>query len=313
MIMDIELRRLEKSLFPSTQRRVAPHEKDDHPGIKDDCLLSDHFRNENKQQPQSHRVTRSFLKHKSPNFISVHQPSDSLDQTNNIPYRELPTDCVLFYIPGRSIKSDILDSPELSRPNRYSFDLAANLLLVKMVTMIHSDIGQFVNQELILGITSMGLLNDIRYYSGATVRGEGRGKEGDQGWGPPPPNPAVDGKPTVTLEVGVSESQAKLQRDVEWWLHPDKGNANITITIKVDRKRPRLMIDRWEHIHGVIQSTQQVEISKVNGQVELTHDRLTIPFESLFRRQPAANEHNITLDGQTLQRLAERTWAAQGF
>jgi hypothetical protein len=313
MIMDIELRRLEKSMIAQSQQLGAPREKADYPGMKDDSLLSRNVQRGNKQQTYSHRVARSFLKDESPNIVSVNQPSDSLGQTDNILDGEFPSDCVLFYISSRSIQSDILDSPVLSRPNRYSFDLAANLLLVKMVTIIHSDIGQFVNLALIRIITQMGLAANVRFYAGATIREEGRGKEADQGWGPLPVPQGFHDKPTVTLGVGVSESHIKLRRDVEWWLHPAKGNVNTTSTIKVDRKRPRLMIDRWERIDGVVQSTQQTEISKVNGQMKLSNDSLTIPFESLFLRQPTGNENDITLDRETLQELANRTWSLQGL
>jgi hypothetical protein len=73
------------------------------------------------------------------------------------------------------------------------------------------------------------------------------------------------------------------------------------------------MIDRWERIDGVVQSTQQTEISKVNGQMKLSNDSLTIPFESLFLRQPTGNENDITLDRETLQELANRTWSLQGL
>ncbi|KAJ5970262.1 uncharacterized protein N7479_000180 [Penicillium vulpinum] len=290
--MDIELRRLEKSMIAQSQQLSAPQEKTDHPAIKDDSLLSRNIQRGDKQQTYSRRVTRSSLKNESSNFISI----DSLDQTDNIPDSDLPSDCVLFYIPSRSIQSDILDFPVLSGPNRYSFDLAANLLLVKMITIIHSDIGQFINLALTRVITQMGLAAYVRFYAGATIREEGCGKEGDQGWGPLPVPQGFPDKPTVTLE-----------------LYPAKGNVNTTVTIKVDRKRPRLMVDRWERIDGVVQTTQQIEISKVNGQIELTNDSLTVPFESLFLRQPTGDENDITLDRQTLQELADRTWRLQGL
>ncbi|KAJ5788610.1 hypothetical protein N7457_003600 [Penicillium paradoxum] len=313
--MDIELRRLEKSMIAQSQHPSPPEGKTDDPGVKDDSLLSRHIQRGNTQQTYSHRVTRSFLKseNESLNLVSVHQRSDQLDQTDNIPDGELPSDCILFYISGRAIQSDILDSPVLSRPNRYSFDLAANFLLVKMVTIIHSDISQFANLALTRVIIQMGLAANVRFYAGATIGEEGQGKEADQGWGPLPAPQGFPDKPTVTLEVGVSESHIKLQRDVDWWLHPAKGNVNATLIIKVDRKRPRLMIDRWERIDGVVQSTQRTEISKVNGQVELTNDSLTIPFESLFLRQPTGNEIDITLDRGTLEELADRTWRLQGL
>lgn len=313
MIMDIEFRRLEKSIIAPVQQRAAPPEEGTHPGMKVDSPSSRHIQTGNRQQTHSRRITRSFLKNESPNFISNHQPSDSLDQSDKIPDGEPPSDCVLFYIPGRLIQSDILDSPDLSRASHYSFDLAANLLLAKMVTVVHSDVGMFVNMALTQAITDMGLADNIRFYAGAQIRGEDRGKQGDQGWGPLPLPQGHPDRPTVTLEVGVSESHAKLRRDVNWWLHPDKGDANTTVTIKVDRKRPRLMIDRWERIGGVVQSTQHINISKVNGAAQLTNNSLVIPFRSLFLRRLTGIETDIILDRRTLQKLANRTWRCQGF
>ncbi|KAJ5361938.1 hypothetical protein N7541_002782 [Penicillium brevicompactum] len=101
--------------------------------------------------------------------------------------------------------------------------------------------------------------------STSTITQQGCGKEADQGWGPFPVPRGFPDKPTVTLEMGVLESHTKLQQDAEWWLHPAKDNANITLSMKVDRRRPRIMIDWWERIDGVVQSTQQTEISKADG------------------------------------------------
>ncbi|KAJ5407314.1 hypothetical protein N7465_008598 [Penicillium sp. CMV-2018d] len=51
------------------------------------------------------------------------------------------------------------------------------------------------------------------------------------------------------------------------------------------RQRPMSFtwfIDRWERINGVVQSTQQIGISKIDGQMELTNDSLTIPFNMFW-------------------------------
>lgn len=69
----------------------------------------------------------------------------------------------------------------LPRPNCYSFNLEANFLIVKMVTIIHSGIGQFINLALTRVITQIGLAAYVRLYGGATIREDGSGKEGDQG------------------------------------------------------------------------------------------------------------------------------------
>ncbi|KAJ5584775.1 uncharacterized protein N7459_004575 [Penicillium hispanicum] len=313
MIMDIELRRLEKSMIAPVQQGDGRSEEADHSRFQEHPSLSRRDQRGNRQQTYSGRVTRSFLNNKSPNFISTHQLSDTLDHTDNRLGGDLPSDCVLFYISGRLIESDILDSAELSHSNHYSFDLTANLLLVRMVTLIHTNVSQFINLALIRVFTQMGLADSVQFYSGATIREEGRGKEADQGWGPLPDQEGHPSKSSVTLEVGVSESHAKLRRDVDWWLHPAKGNANMTVTIKVDRRRPRLMIDRWERIDGVVQSIQHIDISKVNGQIDFVNDSLTIPFASLFLRPPAGNETDIVLDRETFRKLAERIWQLQSF
>lgn len=69
----------------------------------------------------------------------------------------------------------------LPRPNRYAFDLEANFLIVKMVTIIHSGLGQFISLALTRVITQIGLAAYVRLYSGATIMEDGSGKEGDQG------------------------------------------------------------------------------------------------------------------------------------
>lgn len=41
--------------------------------------------------------------------------------------------------------------------------------------------------------------------------------------------------------------------------------------------------------------------------MELNNDSLTIPFNSIFLRQPTGNETDVILDRETLQELANRT------
>lgn len=91
----------------------------------------------------------------------------------------------------------------------------------------------------------MGLRFAVQSYGGVIIRDNGSGKESDVGWGPAVDQPGHTGKPSVTLEVAVSESQAKLERDVGWWLSPTKGGANLTATVKVDQRAPRLTIEIW--------------------------------------------------------------------
>ena len=90
MIMDIEFRRLEKSMIAQAQQRAAPQDKTDHSGIKDDSLLSRQIYRGDSQQPYSRRLTRSFLGNQSPNFTTstsraTHLVKPTMLQTASFP------------------------------------------------------------------------------------------------------------------------------------------------------------------------------------------------------------------------------------
>lgn len=56
----------------------------------------------------------------------------------------------------------------------------------------------------------------------------------------------------MVLEVAMSETERKLRRDIDLWLDPIRGNANIAMAIKVNRRRPMNSIDKWvwDHANG---------------------------------------------------------------
>ena len=65
-------------------------------------------------------------------------------------------------------------------------------------------------------------------------------------WGPRRPPRGCSKRPTVVLEVVVSVTERKLHRDVDLWLDPVIGNANIAMAIKLNRQRPLITIEMWE-------------------------------------------------------------------
>ena len=68
----------------------------------------------------------------------------------------------------------------------------------------------------------------------------------------------------MVLEVAVSETQRKPHRDVDLWLDPITGNANVVIAIKVNRQRPMISIDKWvwDHLNGISLTPQHIEVSE---------------------------------------------------
>ncbi|KAJ5673333.1 hypothetical protein N7507_002460 [Penicillium longicatenatum] len=287
--------------------------------------------NDSKAIRASSRLTqdrrdRQYLHsmHQRPRYHILHDNNEPTSQLTSELKNESPNQSttestngyVLFEIKERDIRTDFLDRIQATNLSlRLSFDFKTSLLLVKMMGPVHSEMQSRFNDMITFALTAMGLQFEFQNYSGVTIRGDDSGKEADWGWGPAAGQPGHTGKPTVSLEVAVSESQAKLERDVRWWLSPTKGRANLTVTINVNRRAPSLTIDIWQWVDIHIQRTQQVTIAKVDGQVFVTGDPLTIPFDLLFLRQPTAGsaESDVILHQQALVPFADSVWRVQGF
>ncbi|KAJ6185104.1 hypothetical protein N7519_006405 [Penicillium mononematosum] len=242
---------------------------------------------------------------------------ERFERSNHSQGTGVTNEYVLFKIAERQIQTDFLNEGEATTnlALRVSYDLAAGLVLLKMMGPVHWEMQNKFKNMITLDLNAMGLRYAVHECGGVDIRGNGSGKESDAGWGPAANQPGHTGKPTVTLEVAVSESQAKLEQDVGWWLSPTKGGANVTVTVKVDRRAPRLTIDIWQWTGTDIERTQQVIISKEDSQVFVTGDPLIIPFHLFFLRQPTAGsgERDIVLDQQELVPFAESVWRVQGF
>lgn len=224
---------------------------------------------------------------------------------------------VLFDIDSSTLEHDVLN-PNVERfPFRCSsFDITKGLLLIKMITDEHSQAAAALGNAIYAALQPMHLEFAIQTFAGKTIRAGGRGKEADYGWGPLRPPPGYARKPTIALEVAVSETPAKLQQDVEFWLDPNRGNANIAITLRVNRKKPLITIDKWERRNQQSQRTQQIIIAEdPNGErVTVSGFPLILPFHLLFRRQTSSPaEIDISIGQQELKNIAELIWAVQEF
>lgn len=111
-------------------------------------------------------------------------------------------------------------------------------------------------------------------------------------------------------EAAESETQSKLDYDVRFWLGESNGDVRIVFTLKVDRKTPTVIINKWEFRHEQPHRTQHVEVKKgESGHVAVSGGPLIIEFDKLFLLQPNfPKETDIELDAETLRSLAISIW-----
>lgn len=195
-----------------------------------------------------------------------------------------------------------------------SYSASEQLLLIKMVTDEHSAAAEAFDHTLMDAIRPMGLAKAVKSFGNASRPG----KQADKAYGPQWPPPGYDRYwPTVALEVAVSEPASKLTSDIRHWFGKSEGKVNIVLTIRVDRKRPMITIEKWEMAEDRMNRTQVVEISKRkkgDEETAVSGGPLLIEFDKLFRRAPEVpRESDIRIGEEGLSELASSVWVEQGF
>jgi len=183
-----------------------------------------------------------------------------------------------------------------------------------MTTPEHGTAAEGVGYEIKKQVDAMGLKEVIKAFEGSGVRGDTRGKNADHGWGPKRPPPG-SGKLSVALEVAVSETQENLKRDVDFWLDPEQGKANIALAMKISRTTPMISFQKWERVRGRSHQTQNIKISKgPGGNINISGAPMIIEFHHLFRRPISCpREVDVQLRIPELSTIANAIWDEQGF
>jgi hypothetical protein len=226
---------------------------------------------------------------------------------------------ILFSIDPSDLQHDFLDPSSTHFPKvRFSFDIPHSLLLVKMSSPEHGAAIGALSTEVAAQLALMGpnTRNEITAFSGSGIRAEGKGKAADFAWGPvvPPAGAGAAGSVTVAVEVAVSQTPTMLKRDIDYWLSPTAGNANLAIGMKVSRTEPEVSIEMWRQASKGPHRTQHTTISKKRNTVTVSGDPVIIPFLDLFGRaklHPA--ETDVTISEDQLRILAQKIWNQQGF
>ncbi|KAJ5184755.1 hypothetical protein N7491_007376 [Penicillium cf. griseofulvum] len=178
-------------------------------------------------------------------------------------------------------------------PIRTSLNPSTGLLIVKMITDTHTEFAFAVHDATHDALGPMGLDKAIYHYHGVSIDINGRTKEEHMAWGPRRPPHGYPKRPTVPLEVTISETERKLR-------------PNVAIVIKVNRQRPIISIDKWmwDLNNGTSRRSQHIEVSEDNmGEVILSGDPLIIPFRFFFLRDPdhrTPREIDMVIDKECL-------------
>lgn len=289
-------------------------------------LESDRLQHSLESGCLQHADESDHVQHSLESDHLLHSQSDRLPRSTRdlqekreaTPAPEERTEYILFYIDSVDLEHDFLDPDTSYFPRTHCsyFDTTNGLLLVKMPSQEHTTATSVLGHIIENHVESMGLWGALKPISGSRCRANGKGKESDWGLGPRMPLRGQAGKPTVVLEVAISECQTKLKRDVDFWLNPSEGHANIALTLKANRKEPIITINKWEWVDERSHRTQHITIAKDSrkGVTKVSGSPMIIPFDLLFRRpKSSAAEKDVEITEGELQDLAERIWEDQGF
>ncbi|KAJ5761488.1 hypothetical protein N7533_003527 [Penicillium manginii] len=259
------------------------------------------------------RLLNSILECREHNKLNT-----ACDETSSAdPITPEVTEFLIFSMDEVTFQRDFLDhDPILGFSIRLSFNPETQFLIVKMITPEHGQIGVAIHDAVHEAIVSMGLRNAIFSYDAVDIDVNGRKKQADVGWGPRRPPPGCPKKrPSVVVEIGVSETQGKLRRDINLWLDPNQGNAKVAFAVKLNRKRAIISIDRWmlDPATGRPIQSQHIEVSKdETDEFKLIGGPLIILFRHLFLRDPQTpQEKDVVIDREQLIEIAELGWEMQ--
>jgi len=224
---------------------------------------------------------------------------------------------VTFSIDTATHARDFLDpNIESNRSTRTTFSQNESSLAVKMVLHKHEELTVALQSAMDEALGLMGLKRSIYHYNTTTFSVANGSKQPDAAWGPRRPPPGTPRRPTVVVETAISETDAKMLRDVGRWLDPIDGLAKAVLAIEADRWTPKITIRRWHYdsTNAIIENKQTIEIIKSNGgdEVIVNGGPLLIPFDLLLLR-PAdpPREHDIVIVNQELKEIARVVWEIQ--
>lgn len=136
----------------------------------------------------------------------------------------------------------------------------------------HEVVRGFFDKAVNSALSSMNLGDSLEQDGGTDIDVGGMNREPDGQWVLTSVPAGYPSKPTMILEVGLSESAAKLRRDGAMRVDPNRGAINIAMIVKVDQRRPKITIEMWTWDPASVQAqcTRTIVISEKPNAPSLT-------------------------------------------
>ncbi|KAK2761521.1 hypothetical protein FQN52_008149 [Onygenales sp. PD_12] len=227
------------------------------------------------------------------------------------------------YIVFNNVPLKATESASLEAIGHYfsSYHTALKILVIKMKLPPHAVFAGEFDAVIVRKAHIAGL----RFVRGATVEGTSRKKSPDCSYRPETLPAQRDKRwPSVVVEVGLAESQARLEGDCGWWLCDSHGEVKIALGVSIDRTRKEMIIKRWEPqrirltranpMALVPMAIQEITISSPqnSNSINIYGAPLILEFEKVFLRPPVS-QADIQITEMELVALAREVWDEAGF
>lgn len=222
------------------------------------------------------------------------------------------------------ISPTVISAFEDHLPGRVDYLSPLHTLILKMPSHPHEEAASRFEFLVLERARQMKVVRRILCLAATRIKSDQRDKEADRAWKPRLQRAEY---PTVLLEVGISDTAAKLERDIGWWLDSTGGRAKLGITIDIKPTSGNIYIKSWVpaychprqvgarnvNQHHPPQCTQIIKIKKgAKGQKPVVQGgHLVIPFRDLLLTEPGEGEHDFVFTGETLlYDVADPVWEA---
>ncbi|KAJ5826852.1 hypothetical protein N7447_003615 [Penicillium robsamsonii] len=273
--------------------------------------------------PEYESKVERFLRDLPPSNRYTYERKEQLQEIRQIEYHRLESShadteiseyFVIVDISPFSFKQAFLIFDPI-KGVRLFYDPELHILILRMIRPEHAQAAITLHEVVTETIRPMGLFQAVQTYGGVSVNvGHGKQKEPDMGWGAMRPPRGVPKRPGVVLEVGLTEPETQLRNDARMWVDPARGGTKMTLTAKINRRKPELKLDAWEWNSDLqcARVTQSTVIAKTGNNIAVSQSPLTIPFHYIFQRSPEhPREIDIKLAKQQLIVWATLVWGSQ--
>ncbi|KAK4210414.1 hypothetical protein QBC37DRAFT_34833 [Rhypophila decipiens] len=203
---------------------------------------------------------------------------------------------------------------------RFDYDEETELLVVKIPNNLHTRIRLRLYELYIRQTDPEAWESTGSTQFHAVIRGKTVRKEPDSS-GMPFKRDEIYRWPTPVVQTGYSESIGSLRRDMRRWFEASKHDVKIVLLIQWDRRRQRIVVERWEEEEELGQAKRPVcrHVVTITREEETGGEgpvnyvvtggcAILLPFELLFLRQPQGAEADIVITTDDLKEWAGYCW-----